>query len=434
MSESNRTMPAISRMPSLWEATAIPAVPTPPLDGSCQADVIIVGAGYTGLSAALHLGEKGVKACVLETHEPGWGGSGLNGGQVNPTLKYDPDDLVRMFGEERGGRIVKAVSDSADLVFALIDKHKIDCQPVRKGWMQLAYSEKGVALMHKRARQWQKRGIPALELNADEVARRTGSQAYAGGWLDGRAGCLHPWSYTRGLVRAALAAGASVHGGSEVVDLKRQGGKWVATTRQGATVTAERVIIATNGYTGPLWPNLSQTILAANSFMLATKPLSGPAADAVLPGGETAATAQRLLTYMRRDGDGRFLMGGRGSFADPTGTEGFQHLVRATQILFPKLGPVEYEYHWAGRVAITWDFLPHIHQPEPGVTIMVGYNGRGVGFGTAMGKHIADYLTGDAQDFPFPVTKIKPIPFHFMQRLYITAGVTMYSLLDRFGL
>ncbi|MGQ2999690.1 FAD-binding oxidoreductase [Variovorax sp.] len=419
--------------PSLWAATAPAAPPTPPLAGSRRADVLIVGAGFTGLSAALHLAEAGARVCVLEAHEPGWGASGRNGGQVNPTLKHDPDELVRLYGAARAEPLIDAVSRSADLVFELIERHGIDCQPVRKGWLQVAYSPQHIAAMHARAEQWARRGAATQMLDRNEVAARLGTDAFAGGWLDGRAGGIQPLAYTRGLVRAAQAAGASVHGSSAVTSLERRGTQWHATTASGASVVADQVLIATNGYTGGLWPGLSRTVLAANSFIVATAPLQGAAAHAILPGGETASTSQRLLLYFRKDAQGRLLMGGRGHFADPAGPADFAHLERSLALLYPQLGPLRYQYRWAGRIAVTRDFMPHVHTPAPGLTIALGYNGRGIALATSMGRHVAARLLQPGADFPYPVTPLQPIPLHGLQRFYIAAGVAWYSLLDRFA-
>jgi len=424
-------MSARALPPSLWADTAPPAAPTPPLAESRKTDVLIVGGGFTGLSAALHLAEAGVQACVLEAHEPGWGASGRNGGQVNPSLKHDPDELVRIHGQERAARLIDAVSSSADLVFDLIARHGIDCQPVRNGWLQVAYAQKDVAALHARAAQWARRGVNTQQLDRAAVSARLGTEAFAGGWLDGRAGSIQPLAYTRGLVRAAQAAGAAVHGGTEVTALERRGTHWHASTSTGASVTAEQVLIATNGYTGALWPKLSSTVLAANSFIVATEPLKGAAADAILPGGETASTSQRLLLYFRKDAQGRLLMGGRGHFADPAGPTDFAHLERSLEPLFPQLGPLRYEYRWAGRIAVTRDFMPHVHTPAPGVTVALGYNGRGIALATSMGKHVAARLVDAGADFPYPVTPIQPIPLHGLQRFYVAGGVAWYSLLDR---
>ncbi|GAB7549178.1 NAD(P)/FAD-dependent oxidoreductase [Cupriavidus sp. 8B] len=430
--------PTTSTQPSsLWAATAVAGPDTPPLLESREVDVLVIGAGFTGLSTALHLAERGTSVCVVDSQEPGWGASGRNGGQVNPTLKHDPDELVRMFGERRAEPLIDAVSKSADLVFDLIKRHDIDCKPVRSGWLQLAYAPKDVEGLHARAKQWRKRGVPVEMLDSDAVARRVGTRAFAGGWLDSRAGAIQPLSYTRGLAQAALAAGAAVHSGSAVTSLSPQvskgSGKWLATLSTGATVSADRVVIATNGYTGPLWPGLQSTLLTANSFIVATAPLSRAEANDILARGETASTSQRLLLYFRKDSDGRLLMGGRGFFSDPKNASDFSHLERSLELLFPQLGPLKYEYRWAGRIAVTRDFMPHIHEPAPGITVAVGCNGRGIALCTSFGKHLASRLTGGTDEFPYPISPIKPIPMHQLQRLYIAAGVAWYSLLDRFG-
>ena len=196
--------------PSLWAATAPPAPATPKLAESLKTDVLIVGGGFTGLSTALHLAETGCQVCVLEAHEPGWGASGRNGGQVNPTLKHDPDELVRLYGAAKAEPLIDAVSHSADDVFDLVRRHAIDCAAVRSGWLQLAYSEKAVEGMRSRAAQWARRGAPVETLDRAAVAKRVGTQVFAGGWLDGRAGGLQPLAYTRGLVRPLPLSGSLI--------------------------------------------------------------------------------------------------------------------------------------------------------------------------------------------------------------------------------
>lgn len=417
--------------PSLWSATAPAALPTPPLCVPKTVDVLVIGAGYTGLSTALHLREQGTDVCVVDAHEPGWGASGRNGGQVNPSLKHDPDELVQQLGGERAEALIDAVSGSADLVFDLVARHGIDCHPVRKGWLQLAYGPKSVPALHARARQWQRRGVPVELLDRADIERRVGTRAFAGGWCDGRAGAIHPLAYARGLAAAAQRMGAAIHGNTAVTSLERHDGHWIATTASGARVTASHVVIATNGYSDGLWPGLRQTLLTANSFIVATRPLYGQAAQAILARGETVATSQRLLLYFRKDHTGRLLLGGRGAFPDPRARGDFAHLERSLALLFPQLGPLEFEYRWAGRIAVTRDFMPHVHEPAPGITIAVGCNGRGIALCTSFGRHIAERLTRETAEFPYPVSSLAPYPFHGLQRCYIGAGVAWYSLLDK---
>lgn len=225
--------------------------------------------------------------------------------------------------------------------------------------------------------------------------------------------------------------GVRIHGQSAVTGLQRQDSGWQLTTANGAHVSADQVVLATNGYSGNLWPGMAQSILAANSFIVATKPLSGRAAESILPGRETVSTAQRLLLYFRKDSHGRLLMGGRGLFNDPTAPADFAHLERSLALLFPQLGPLEFEYRWAGRIAITRDFMPHVHEPAPGLTLALGCNGRGIALCTSLGQQLAGRLCDREADFAYPVTPLQRLPMHGLQRFYIGAGVAWYSLLDR---
>jgi len=396
--------------------------------------VIVIGGGFTGLSTALHLAEAGASVCLLEASEPGWGASGRNGGQVIPGLKYDPDQLNVMFGSKKGELLIDTIGKAADTVFDLIAKYRIECDVVRNGWIQPAHSEQVLRALVKRAAQWAERGAPVEMLERSEVAQRIGTPAYVGGWIDRRAGSIQPLSYCRGLVRAAQAHGAAIHGNTLVSGLQRQDGHWQVDTAGGPRVTAEQVVIATNGYTGDLWPRLKQSVIAANSFIVATKPLPAELGDSILAGRQVVSDSRRLLLYYRRDAQGRLLMGGRGPFSEPRSAQDFSHLERSLALLFPQLAQVDYEFRWAGRVAITRDFLPHVHEPAAGLTIALGYNGRGIAMASTMGRCLAQRLLGSGTTaFPFPISTIQPIPFHGLQRFYIAAGVAYYSILDKFS-
>ena len=416
---------------SLWTATAAPAPPAPPLAESRKADVVIVGAGYTGLSAALHLAEGGASAAVLDAGEPGSAASGLNGGQVNPGLKQDPEEILAIYGTEAGERVVEFAGSTADVVFSLIDKHKVLCDATRCGWIQPAHSNEAFETVKRRVDQWRRRGAPLEVLDRAATAELLGTDHYHGAGLDRRAGAIQPLSYSRGLARAAMAKGALVFGQTRAIAIDRRNGTFRITTGRGPSIEAPRVLLATNGYTDELWPRLRETVIAANSFQTATSPLPEELGRAILPRGHVASDTRRLLRYFRRDATGRFLMGGRGPFAEPNGPADFSHLVRAVEDLFPALRGVSYEFHWSGRVALTRDYLPHLHEPVPGLLAFLGCNGRGVGLGTAMGRAIAHHLLQpDRAPLPLPITRIRPIPFHGLKRLYVAAVIAYYRLLD----
>lgn len=416
--------------PSLWHATAIPVAPSPALTESVTTDVLVIGAGFTGLSTALHLAELGVQAYVIEASQPGWGASGRNGGQVIPGLKYDPQELISRFGPEHGKALVDFAGSAADAVFELINRHGIACDPVRKGWIQTAHSDAMLKSVETRARQWMDQGAPVELLDSAEVSRRLGTSGFRGGWIDYRAGSVQPLSYARGLLMACRLAGVKVYGDSAATNLQRDGDGWRVTLATGATVRASRVVLATNGYTDNLWPGLKQTVLPAQSFLVATAPLPASVGDAILPNGEVSSDSRRLLVYFRRDAQGRFVLGGRGPFHDPSSVTDWKHVEHAMCLMFPQLKGVPIDYRWAGRVAVTADFLPHLHEPEPGIVMALGYNGRGVAMATAMGRALASYLTGNDNALPLPFTPVKPIPFHGLQRFYMAAGVAWYRFLD----
>ena len=416
--------------PSLWAATAPAPAPTPPLETSRTADVCVVGAGYAGLSTARHLAERGVSTVVLEAHEPGWGGSGRNGGQVIPGLKYDPDELVAKF-PERGEALAAFAGGTADAVFDLIDRHKMAVPHVRAGWIQGAHTPASVETVRRRAEQWAKRGAPAEFLDKAATERHLGTPQYDASWIDRRGGAVQPLSYARGLVRAALAAGAAIHGGSRAAALERHGGRWRVATDRGPAVTADKVVICTNGYTGDLVPGLRRTVIAPNSFQIATTPLSDNLRRSILPEGQVSSDTRKLLLYFRLDHEGRFIMGGRGPFREPRGAADWAHLERVVGKMFPQLKGTPIAYRWCGRVALTRDFLPHLHEPEPGLVVDIGCMGRGVGLQTAMGMRIAEYAaTGDRRALPFPIVPIRPLPLHRLHKAYVSAVIAWYRLTD----
>ena len=397
---------------SAWTVAAGAVPAARPLEGDRRADVAVVGAGYTGLSAALHLAERGADVVVLDAAELGWGGSGRNGGQVIPGLKDDPDELERKFGPETGRRMWQLSGGAADFVFELIARHKISCGTQQCGWISAAPNASAIGVLRGRVDQWQRRGAPVELLDRQRVAELTGTTCYAGGLLDRRAGVLHPLAYVRGLTRAAREAGAAIYGRSAVSRIESHGGAWRAMTPAG-TVTAGKLILATNAYTDDLWPGLRRTLLPVQSYQVATRPLPEDIRRRVLPGGHAVSDLRRILFYFRLDPAGRLLMGGRGPLNDAGDPALFARLEAVAARFFPQMGAPQWEHRWSGRVALTADHLPHLHEPRPGMLIGLGYNGRGVAMATAMGKLLADRALGASPaELGWPITPIAPIPLH----------------------
>jgi len=417
--------------PSLWAKTAVVPAPTDMLSEDLEADICIVGGGYAGLSTALHLAEAGIKAVVLEARECGWGASGRNGGQVIPGLKYDPDDMISTYGEKEGRKLLTFASTTADRVFDLIARYQMQVPFQRAGWIQAAHSEEGLQLAKTRVTQWSKHGVDARLLSREETAERLGTASYSGGWLDPRGGGVQPLSYARELARVAISLGARIYTQSPVVSLSRAHDRYDVVTAQGHHVRARKVVLCTNGYTDQLVPGLKRTIIDVNSFQVATQPLSDNVRKTILPYGQVSSDTRKLLLYFRLDHEGRLLMGGRGPFREPRGDEDWAHLERVVGKMFPQIKDIPFAYRWGGRVALTADMLPHLHEPQPGLIIDIGCMGRGVGLQTAMGAAMAQYvLTGDVSVLPFPLRPINPIPFHSFRRIGLGAIIAWYRFQD----
>ena len=295
--------------------------PTQPLgEGDHLADLAVVGAGVTGLTAALHAAARGAKVVVLEASEIGWGASGRNNGQVIPALtRADPDVLVQAFGPEHGETLVTLLRDSANAVFDLVRQHGIACDAVQNGWVQPAHRESRLSLSRSRCEQWRRRGAPAELVDREQVAAITGSRMWCGGWLNPTGGHLNPLAFTRGLAQAALAAGAMVHTHTAATGLQRVGDRWRVAT-PGGSVLARKVLVATHSYSGfavpSPWPGLQHTLVPVRSYQISTLPLPSELRASILPRNHAMSDTHADLHFAHLDADGRLVTGG-GNRAHP---------------------------------------------------------------------------------------------------------------------
>jgi glycine/D-amino acid oxidase-like deaminating enzyme len=419
---------------SLWSATANPSPPRPALKGATETDTVIIGAGFTGLSAALQIAEAGGSVIVLEAETPGWGASGRNGGQVNPGLKANPDETEARFGPDLGKRMVSLSGGAGALVFDLIARHGIDCDARNCGWIRSATNMKTLTALHDIGRQWRARGQDVDEISPDEMSRLLGTKAYVGGIIDRRGGNIHPLNFALGLAAAAERAGARIHGDSRVTGVQAAP-DCVTVSTATAQVTARRALICTNAYTGDLVPPLGQTVVPVTSVQVATEPLSQNVAASILPIGHSPTDTRRLIFYFRKDAAGRFIMGGRGAVGDG-GIRKRQAALRAAALdLYPRIGEAAWNHAWGGNVAMTRDHAPGLHAIAPNVVAALGYNGRGVGMATAMGTVLARWVQGASpEELDFPMSPARPIPYHRFRQIGVGATVATFRLLDRFGL
>jgi glycine/D-amino acid oxidase-like deaminating enzyme len=390
--------------------TAPPAPETSGLKGSIRVDTAIVGGGYTGLSAALHLAEAGANVALLEAVEIGFGGAGRNVGLVNAGMWVMPDVLGDVLGGDYGERLLELLGDAPKLVFDLIERHRIECEVERAGTLHCAVGLKGLRELEQRVAQWSRRGAPVELLNAADTAAKIGSSAYAGSLWDRRAGTIQPLAYARGLARSAVNAGAKIFTRSAVTSAERVDGKWKLQAA-GGHVIADRVIVATDAYaTGP-WSEVRTEQIHLPYFNFATQPLSDNVRASILPERQGAWDTNEVLSSFRFDRAGRLVFGSCGALRGTGAAVHRSWARRALKKLFPQIGDVRFEAEWYGLIGMTDDHLPRFHKLAENVFGFSGYNGRGIAPGTTFGRLLALYALGqlDEKDLPLPAsTPIKP--------------------------
>ncbi len=411
------------RSHGLWEKTAPQPPVTPCLQDNVNADIVIVGGGFTGQSAALHLAERGVDVVLLEAREIGFGGAGRNVGLINGGMWVMPKELPGVLGEAYGERLLDLLGNAPLLVRELVEKHDIACEIEKNGTLHCAVGDKGLAEIRERCDQWAARGAPVRVLDADETARRTGSNAYAGALFDTRAGTIQPLAYVRGLAAAAQKAGGRLHTGSPVVSTERDGSQWRVKTPQGS-VTASWIVVATEAYsTGP-WQIVRSEQVYLPYFNFATRPLGDNLRKSILPGREGCWDTKEILSSFRMDKAGRLVFGSVGALRGPGAAIHRAWAKRSLKRLFPQLGETEFECEWYGQIGMTDNAVPRFHKFADNVVGFSGYNGRGIAPGTAFGKVIAQHILGDIAEaeLPLPVTEPKTQAFRAVKEAYYEAG------------
>jgi glycine/D-amino acid oxidase-like deaminating enzyme len=412
---------------SLWCATATPLAASPPLSSTEETDVAIVGGGYTGLSAALHLAQAGRQVHLLEQVAPGWGCSGRNGGQVNPAWKVLPEQMAVKLGQEAATRALRMANDAADLVFELCAKHAIDCDAIRPGYVQGNTGERGHLFLTQWVRQWRTLGVDVSVLSRDEITQLLGTTYYQSGMIDRRGGSVQPLSYARGLASAAKHSGAVLSDHSPVITVRKDGAGWVCETPQGK-LKARTVLWCTNGYTDACWPKLKESIVPVTSFIVASEPLNNEQRQAVMPGGHAVSETTRINMYFRVDAGGRMVFGGRGNLFNVKLQGNTRALEKRAIKMFPVLDGVNWRYRWAGHPAVTTDGLPRLMQLDNNAFAGLGYNGRGVAMATMMGKQLAHVVIGG--ETMIPVTPLRTIPLHRLRQLGISFHLITGSARD----
>jgi gamma-glutamylputrescine oxidase len=419
--------------PSSWyAATRTEFPPLPTLAGEVRADVCVIGAGYTGLSAALHLAQRGYRVVVLEAHCVGFGASGRNGGQVGSGQRLDQETLEATVGRADARRMWDLAEEAKGMVRGLITEHDM---PVRfhpgiaHACWTAGEAREAQAYAEKLRRDYDYDQVETL--SRDQMAQLIPSGVFAGGEVDRGAGHVHPLNYAIGLARAALAAGAVIHERSEVTRVD-QGAKPVVHTAEGR-VTCDHLILACNGYLGGLVPQVAARVMPINNFIVATEPLGERAAQ-VLAEPVAVADTKFVVNYWRLSEDNRLLFGGGESYGYRF-PDIIQTVRKPMLEIYPALWDVRIDHAWGGTLAITMTRNPCFLRVAPNILSASGYSGHGVALATLAGRLLAETVAGQAERFDLMATLPTPrFPGGAMLRWPILVlAMTWYSLRDRLG-
>lgn len=418
---------------NLWHTLVDDKVHFDPINEDQVTDVCIIGGGFTGLSAAIHLAERGKSVTLLEAHHIAYGGSGRNVGLVNAGTWNKPDFMVDILGKEMGENLISALGDAPKLVFSIINKYNIDAQAMEVGTLHMAHSEKGVAEIEDRFAQLTRRGINVELLKGARIEEYSGSKKIPAALLDHRAGTVNPYAYATGLAKTAAMLGVKIYENSPVSSVNSvKKGEWQVTAL-GHTIKSEKVIIATNAYAEGELETYRQAVYSGAYYQVASKPLTGEASKTVLPYKQGSWDTRMVLSSIRLDKEGRLVLGSMGRAHNKPAWYLKTWADRIQQHYFPQLGnKLEWEYTWCGRIGFTDNHTPKIFEPAEGLIAAIGYNGRGITTGTLIGKFFADHFT---EENPAPI----PIPFfssvdeskcNYRQAkaLFIETGFTLYHL------
>lgn len=429
---------------SYWNASAPPLDrPTPPLGGAARCEVAVIGAGYTGLTAALSLVEEhGTEVRVLEAGTPGWGASGRNGGFCclgGAKLGYDV--IAERYGVDEMRRFFAVQLEAIELVRQTCASRAIEADITGGGEILLAHRPgRAAALRDERRAMYELVGLECSFLDNDALAERgLAADGFHGG-LELPVGVgLHPLKYLRGLARAAIDAGVTVHGRSPVTALRREAGRFVLATPTGA-LTARKVVIATNGYTEEdRLPALAGRLMPAQSSIIVTRPLSaGERAAQGWTSTVMCADTRRLLHYFRLLPDGRFLWGGRGGISGSPAAAGRaeRKLRRSFERHFPAWRHVETEFFWRGLVCLTKPLVPFVGRLEEGLYAALAYHGNGVSFTAWAGRALARQVAGAQGADALPAVVHQPLPrfpLPFLRKLYLAGAYAAYGAQDATG-
>jgi len=383
---------------SYYAATAPAMTEFPVLSEDITCDVAIVGAGFSGLSTAIHLSKKGYDVVLLDAHRVGWGASGRNGGQISGDQNKDQSELEKMVGQDDARKLWDIAQDSLKIVHTLANEHDIDYE-FQPGIIHADHRRRFVPHSRKHVDHMKAQySCDHLEfLNEEQMRSMVGSQAYYGGSLDRQAGHIHPLKFALGLAKACKASGVRVFEKSEVLELSK-GAKPRLKTAIGSVV-CNHLVLACNGYLGELEKDIARRVMPINNYIIATEPLEPDLANGLISNGAAVADSKFVINYFRLSQDRRLLFGGRESYRYKFPADIKSFVRKAMLSIFPQLDNIRIDYGWGGTLAITMNRMPFLKHLEPNIVSISGYSGHGVAMATYAGKIAAETISGTSENF-----------------------------------
>ncbi|MCL4870918.1 MAG: FAD-binding oxidoreductase [Anaerolineae bacterium] len=404
-------------------------LPSHPLPA--QVDVAIVGGGYTGLNAARVLAQNTTTVAVLERHTIGWGASSRNGGMATVGIKAPVKVMIQRYGESLGKTFWQASLEAIDLIEQLVQTESLDCDFQRRGHLALAYKPSHFATMQANV-AWYKQTLNHHTVRLvppEELHQEIGSSSYYGGLTDDYSAGLHPAKYVYGLAQAAARHGACLCEKMAVQHIEKLAAGYRLHTSQG-TVTAQEVLIATNGYTDRLVPALKPKIFPVGSYIIVTEPLPLALQEKLSPKGRMFYDSKNFLNYFRLTPDGRMLFGGRNNLRTNLDLhESARQLHQRMLQVFPDLTGIPITHSWTGQLGLTFDLMPHIGRVN-GIHYAFGYCGHGVSIATYLGTEIGLLLAGKKQSSPFAEIKHQTMFFYRNHPWFLPFAAWYYRFLD----
>lgn len=398
---------------------------------SSRTDVLVIGSGYTGMTAALRLSQNGAKVLVVDKEPIGSAASSRNGGLVLSGLNVGAASLFKTYGPEVGHRLFSASVLALDCVEQIVREGTIDCSFMRCGHVQAAFRPAHLeALKKEQALLAEKCRYETRLLTSEALQGELKSALYCGGLLDPGSAGIQPAKYMAGLARTAAAAGVELHSGVECLDIARQSGHFIVRTSR-KTILADEIVAATNGYTGSPLPWLQRRIVPVDSLIIATEVLPPETRASLIPRNRVISDTKRFLYYFRLSPDGkRLIFGGRPRFMHKGLIHNAERMYQDLCRVFPQLSGIGISHAWTGKVGFSRDFLPHLGKNE-GLWYALGYGGHGVALATYLGDRLAAWIQGREEAPVFAQTRFPAFPLYNGKPWFLPIVHTTFALLDR---